>query len=1722
LTTWPHKLRAPRAGRSCLGLALLFVALLTVGAPAAHAIDCSDLPNGTLDGFAGDIPPSQIQIDRNCTIRNFPGPDTLETNFSFLTQPGQTDERWLIIFDNVVHTGQMACNSVANHKIWFTNGSSSTIQEGCQNLLIPVEKIDKQNPAGQTTAEIGEPFTYRLTMPVLFDPATQTVINNLGSANDLHGVTVTDDLNATGADLTYLSHVAYWEDTGEPVSHTFSNAGGLLTFDGFPIIPSQRQIVVEITVVLDDTPNNFVGKQFVNTAKWDFGRLIDGVFYEPLPGEWGVTPPMTIGGPDLVVTKTGPATLGRTLNLGEWGEFAVDVQNVGLSDAWDVTLLDRLPDGPTGGMCELTPEVLSAQVFAADGVTPVAGKGPLVAGTHYTLNYSAAPACELSLTMLSASAAISPGERLIVRYRTQLDADTDDGVALTNVAGATEWFNRESTAATRTRYSRTLTNGTVGVDDHEDAHTVTSALFGLFFEKTVANLTTGVNPTATATPGDVLRYTLRLQTTDSELNGVSFRDDLGALNPTAVFLPGSLSLVAGTLPPGADASNTDPNGGTNGAGLLDIRNLSLPANSEIIVQFDIALYPMIPDDTVITNQSELFGASKLADSDDPYVNGQADPTVAGDEDPTRVIIQSSPVFEVEKISTDLTGDPVVLLAGDTLRYTFTVWNVGTEDAVDAVIMDQVPANTSYVPGSATLNGTAVPDGNGGSSPLINGLLINAVGSPTPGSLPVNTSSPDDVATIVFDVVVDPDAADGTVISNQGFVSAPLNDVFNQPSDDPRTPVADDPTRDIVGPVPLLFATKFAALELDEGTPGIVDPGDTLRYTITVYNNGSVPATLVELLDQVPANTSYLANTTTLNGLAVGQPDGGNFPLAAGLPISSADLTPPLPGPGEGSLNPGQSAVVQFDLQVNDDAVAGTLIVNQAIVSSYELPDLPTDGDGDPATGPEPTVVVVGDAQQLAITKQVAVVGGGAAEAGSTVEYLVRVANIASVPAYYVVIYDDLDLPVAGQLTYVDQSATMNGLPDGVSFDGSLLTADYFGVNGPLQPGESIELRFRAVVEPTLPIGTPVTNIAEVRWNSPEQSATASVTFNVGGIPGSGALSGSVWHDANFDNVQDTGERLLEGWTVEVWRDDTRVTTTLTDSSGAYRVSGLPPNYLSSEIYELRFRAPGAGARSAALGLADSDFTDYLQRISDIVVTPGSSLPGLNLPIDPNGVVYNALGRTPIAGAVVTLLEGDNGPPLPPACFDDPVQQNQVTLADGYYKFDLNFSDPACFSGGTYTVQVTPPAGAFVAGPSEIIPPVDTSLNGAFDVPVCPGSVDDAVPATGAFCESQVSEFAPPSSVPAASVGTLYHLFLRLDDTQAPGSSQIFNNHLPIDPDLSGSVAITKITPMTDVTRGQLVPYVITVDNTFDLDLGGINVVDRFPAGFRYVEGSAQVDGVAVEPAVNDRELVWTNLDLEARGRHEIKLLLAVGAGVNEGEFVNRAQVFNGVTGEFMSGEATATVRLVPDPTFDCTDVIGKVFDDVNRNGYQDGDETGLGGVRLVTATGLAAKTDRHGRFHITCAITPKEGRGSNFILKLDDRTLPSGFRPSNRPVQIKRATRGKALRFNFGASIHRVVGLDIADPVFRPGTTELREMWVPRIGLLLEELQKGPALLRLSYLADVEDPRLVDQRVKALKRRIAKQWSDLDCCYQLAIETDVHWRLGKPPRQPRTIGARDR
>jgi uncharacterized repeat protein (TIGR01451 family)/fimbrial isopeptide formation D2 family protein len=838
------------------------------------------------------------------------------------------------------------------------------------------------------------------------------------------------------------------------------------------------------------------------------------------------------------------------MTLAQWGTFGLDVQNTGGSDAWNLTIVDKLPTGATGGMCTAAPQILSAQVFQADGVTPVPGKGPLTAGTDYTASFAGAPACTLTLNLLSAAAVIGPTQRLIVTYQTRLDANTQKGATLTNVAGATQWYNGPGSNTGRLSYTCALTNGTPGVLDCQDAHTVTVPISAVTLTK---------------------------------------------------------------------------------------------------------------------------------------------------------------------------GGPATMYLGQLGQFTLNVQNTGTTDAWNATIVDKLPTGAT-------------------------GGMCTAV--------------PQILTAQVFQ-------ADGV------------------------TPVA--------GKGPLAAGTDYTVS---------FAPAPACTLTINLLSAASVISPTQRLIviyqTQLDANSQMGATLTNVAG-ATQWYDGPSS--NSGRQSTTCTLTNGTPG--------------VLDCQ---DAHTVTVTSNT-----------------------------------LSITKSVTVVGGGMAAPGGTLQYLVHVTNNTPTAVSPLVITDDLNAAGPGALTYVTGTATVNGSVTGVTVAGNVITVNYSATYGPLAVGGAIDLSFRATLGSTLATGTTVTNTGVVTWGNPSQSASASVSIQLD----------------------------------------------------------------------------------------------------------------------------------------------------------------------------------------------TPP----------------------------------------------------------------------------------------------GALTVSKTTPLVQVTRGQLIPYTITVTNVLSGVVQGVALVDSFPAGFRYMPGSARIDGTPAEPALSEFTLTWSNLSFAGGAHHTVVLLLAVGAGVGEGQFMNRAQAFAQVSattasrvqagaagahsavnraqaapaavlGSALSSETSATVVVVPDTTFDCTDVIGKVFDDKNGNGQQDPGEPGLPGARVVTTRGLAAVTDEFGRFHITCAITPLEGRGSNFALKLDDRTLPSGYRLTTPEVLVERATRGKALRFEFGASIHRVVSLDLSDAVFERNTAEMRPQWQPRLELLLTELRKSRSVLRLSYVADVEEKALVDRRLEAVTSTIRDSWRALNCCYELTIESEVFWLRGGPPREP--------
>ena len=1580
-----------------------------------------------------------------------------------------------------------------------SNTATTTLTTAAPGVLL------KENPL-ITDVTIGETFKYTITVP-------QTTVNTW-----LHDVRITDNLSAS-ADLTYVSVTKV---TGtEPWTPVNTGTTTSLVIEDATIgidIPPNEQAIIEVTVLVSDVAANINGRTFTNTATYTYNQVANDVTTQQ-DGFAGSTVDMTIIEPDnLTLVKTGPANI----NIGTPETFTLNIQNTGTSSAWDVTVNDILPDfsPAAGGMCTTAPTNINAQMYLANGVTTVGGA--LIENTDYVVSYTG---CTLTLTMQSATAALASTNRLIITYDAELDADTPHGSSLTNYAWASQWFSQDTAGAGATgeirTYTRTLSaspnQGTVGTLDHEDAYTVNSDTPTVTVEKAVYNVTTSASG-ANASPGDVLRYTITMTNTSAvDLFGFSFTDDLDALNATARFVAGTLSLT--TVPAGANISNTNVNGGTKGTGIVDIRNLSLGAaasgNETAIIEFEVQLAASIPDATIVYNQGHMITNGLDFPSDDPAI------AVVPNE-PTETLINSAPGFVVEKISTDLTGDPNILLSGDTLRYTITVKNSGTEDAINTYIRDQLPANTTYVAGSTTLNGNVVTEPTPGTLPLQLGILINAPENTTPGIMRADaTATLTNVATITFNVTINANVVNGTIISNQAYVSADgiaSGAMADTPSDDPGTPtIPNDPTRDVVGNQPLVDALKTVSLYVDNNNDGFVDPGDILRYTITISNLGASSATGVNFVDAVPVNTTYVADSVTLNTLPVGQPDAGVSPLIAGIPVSSSDLTPPLPTAGNGIITAGTNAVITFDVQVDVAVPGGTIISNQGNVYSNEQPVEPTDADGIDSNGDQPTLIIVGDGQLLTITKSVSVVGGGPVLAGGQLEYRILVTNISAVDATNVEITDTLNV---AQLTYVMGSGLLNGLPAGVSYASPVITADYDAPYGNLPSGQTAELVFRVDVNNALAIGTTITNTGTVYWNAATQTDSATISVDVGGTPGVANVNGKVWHDKNYDNNFDAGEVVLSNWNVDIYRNTTLLGTVITDASGNYSINGLIPNYIGADRYDIRFRAPASNSTTAKLGLAYSDpaltYINALHRIYDIVLNPGANVQNLNLPIDPNGVVYNSVNRSAIPGATISLLNAGTGSVVSSSCFDDVNQQNQITTTNGYYKFDLNFSQADCTAGGDYLIQITPPATDYSLLPSTVITPQTDASTAAFDVPNCPGTTDDDVAVPVGYCEVQVSELAPTLAIPPTSAGTSYYLHLTLDNVSLPGDSQIFNNHLPIDPILTNAISITKTSPMVNVTRGKLVPYTITVTNKYAVDLNNTNIVDTFPAGFKYIAGSARYNNgtteVQLDPVRNGLQLTWANIDLPVDQTQTIKLLLIVGAAVNEGPYTNKAHVFDTLTNSLASGTATATVRVTADPDLDCTHVIGKVFDDKNLNGYQDENEKGLSGVKLVTARGLVSSSDKHGRYHVTCAVVPNEDRGSNFVIKLDERTLPTGYRMTTENPRVQRVTRGIMSKFNFGSALHRVVSMDLADGVFVANSTQMNSHWIPRIDLLIKQLKEKPSVLRLSYLADVDDENIVEDRLEKIKQDIIDKWL-VENKYKLTIETEIFWRRGGPPNR---------
>ncbi|WP_233353696.1 DUF7507 domain-containing protein [Hellea balneolensis] len=321
-----------------------------------------------------------------------------------------------------------------------------------------------------------------------------------------------------------------------------------------------------------------------------------------------------------------------------------------------------------------------------------------------------------------------------------------------------------------------------------------------------------------------------------------------------------------------------------------------------------------------------------------------------------------------------------------------------------------------------------------------------------------------------------------------------------------------------------------------------------------------------------------------------------------------------------------------------------------------------------------------------------------------------------------------------------------------------------------------------------------------------------------------------------------------------------------------------------------------------------------------------------------------------------------------------------------------------------------------------------------------------------------------------------------------------------------------------VQIGDPVLYTIEVTNSGVGTISNVDIVDQIPYGFAYIPNSANVsDGtttVTLEPNVAERRrLNWTvqpgaeaPLDTLAPGETiSVNLNLLAGPNVEFGAHENQAFAQSLDTGE-RSEIATAIVDYIPEPSFDCTPVIGRVYDDVNHNGYPDDGEPGLPAVRLVTVNGDIITTDEFGRYHIPCAIIANNERGSNFLLKTDVRTLPLGYSPTTENPRVVRATRGKFVKMNFGAAHRPKLRIDLFTADFDAESGLLMPEAARRITSILAEDRISDRAIIVYHADELENVDTAQNALSLTMRMVRdvarKQFKD--------IAMEASWGDAKP------------
>jgi uncharacterized repeat protein (TIGR01451 family) len=499
--------------------------------------------------------------------------------------------------------------------------------------------------------------------------------------------------------------------------------------------------------------------------------------------------------------------------------------------------------------------------------------------------------------------------------------------------------------------------------------------------------------------GDVLRYDLRIvASADAQLvDAPVLVDDLpGALTP--------LEAPGGEL-------------GPNGA------SWTLPRDWRGGEPFGLTLRVQVVEDVLdgsrVLNQAEVRGLPQgLLVSDDPGTAAQADPTA--------VIVRGRPLVGVVQKAV-LDDDGGAVLPGDTLRYRFTMENVGGVEVRPQVVDDLVDA-LSFV--SAEL------------APVVVGNRVVWRLAPLGAGQRIS-----------FELVVTvrDDTPPGTVIRNQATVSFG-GGVAPVATDDPATAAPSDATVVVVeAPARDLVATK----SLEPPADGTYSAGDEVTYRLVIENAGAAASPRLEVVD--PLDQS-------LTGTFAG---GGTIDAEG---RSAAWGLAPIPAGGRVAL--------ELRARIGEGVPAGTRISNQF--------GLRPAGGGTFVRSDDPTTPAADDPVVFAVGAPVAPLPSVACEKrvfserdeplpGARLDYSITCVNRGGAPVSRLSLTDELPPFV----TFLSGTALLNGVPLADDVAREAFGAGLLLLEAPLAVGSAAVFRFGVRIAAEAEPGSRVANQARV-------------------------------------------------------------------------------------------------------------------------------------------------------------------------------------------------------------------------------------------------------------------------------------------------------------------------------------------------------------------------------------------------------------------------------------------------------------------------------------------------------------------------------------------------------------------------------------------------------------------------------------------------------------------